>query len=67
MPEDNTAVQHNNNNTITHFIETRLQNIQLAQYNKNTDGLVNRFASNMVILNQAHRVAWLIGQEIFLK
>ena len=31
--------------------------------NKNTDGLVNRFASNMVILNQAHRVAWPIGQK----
>ena len=30
--------------------------------NKNTDGLVNRFARNMVIINQAHRVAWLIGQ-----
>ena len=30
--------------------------------NKNTDGLINRFESNMVILNQAHRVAWIIGQ-----
>ena len=35
--------------------------------NKNTDGLVNRLASNLVILNQAHRVAWLIGQEKILK
>ena len=35
--------------------------------NKNTDMLVNRFASNMVILNQAPRVAWLIGQEKILK
>ena len=35
--------------------------------NKNADGSVNRFASNMVILNQAHRVAWLIGQEKILK
>ena len=61
-------------NTIVHFIETRLQNIQLPHIllkqdykiynchsNKNTDGLVNRFASNMVILNKAHREAWLIG------
>ena len=31
------------------------------------DGLVNRLASNIVILNQAHRVAWLIGQEKILK
>ena len=35
--------------------------------NKNTDGSVNRFASNMVILNQAHKVAWLIGEEKILK
>ena len=35
--------------------------------NKNTDGLVNRLASNLVILNQAHRVAWLIWQEKILK
>ena len=35
--------------------------------NKTTDGLVNRLASNLVILNQAHRVAWLIGQEKILK
>ena len=40
--------------------------IQLAN-NKNTDALVNRLASNLVILNQAHRVAWLIGQEKILK
>ena len=33
--------------------------------NKNTDGLVNRLASNLVILNQAHRVAWLIGRNIY--
>ena len=31
--------------------------------NKKTDGLVNRLASNLEILNQAHRVAWPIGQE----
>ena len=35
--------------------------------NKNTDGLVNRFASNMVILNQAHMVAWLIGHMVFTR
>ena len=53
-----------NNNTIIitiHFIETRLQ-IYNWHSNKNTDGSVDRFASNMVILNQAHREAWLIGQ-----
>ena len=32
-------------------------------YNKNTDGLVSRLANNLVILNQVHRVASLIGQE----
>ena len=52
-------------NTIIQFIETRLQ------YNwhnyKNGDGLVNRLASNLVILNQAQRVAWLVGQEKILK
>ena len=47
---------------ITHFIETRLQKKNWHK-NKNTDGLVNRLASNLVTLNQAHRVAWLIGQE----
>ena len=31
---------------------------------KNTDGLVNMLASNLVILNQSHRVAWLIGQTM---
>ena len=31
--------------------------------NKNTDGLVNRLESNLVLLIQAHRVAWLIGQS----
>ena len=35
--------------------------------NKNTDGLVNRLASNLIILNQAHMVAWLIRQEKILK
>ena len=30
---------------------------------KNTDCLVKWFASNMVILNEAHRVAWLIVQN----
>ena len=39
-----------------HFIETRLQNTIIFN-NKNTDGLVNRLTSNLVILNQAHRVA----------
>ena len=29
--------------------------------------MANRLASNLVILNQAHRVAWLIGQEKILK
>ena len=36
--------------------------IYIWHSNKNTDGLVNRFVSNMVILNQAHRVAWIVGQ-----
>ena len=35
--------------------------------NKNTDGPVNRLASNLVIFNQAHRVAWLIGEERIIK
>ena len=49
------------NNTIIHFIETRLQ--YNWYNNKNTDGLVNRLASNLAILNQAHIwVAWLVGQ-----
>ena len=30
-------------------------------------GLVNRLASNLVILNQANRVAWLIGKEKIIK
>ena len=47
--------------TIIHFIETRLQ--YNWHNNKNAGGLVNRLASNLVILNQAHWVAWLIGQE----
>ena len=41
--------------TIIHFIETRLQNNW--HNNKKGDGLVNRLASNLVILNQAHRVS----------
>ena len=45
------------NYTIIHFIETRLQ--YNWHNNKNADSLVNRLASNLVILNQAHRVAWL--------
>ena len=53
------------NNTIIHFIETRLQ--YNWHSNKNADGLVNRLASILVILNQAHRVAWLIRQEKILK
>ena len=36
--------------------------IYIWHSNKNTYGLVNRFASNMIILNQAHRAAWIIGQ-----
>ena len=52
-----------NNNTIIHFIETRL--LYNWHNNENGDGLVNRLASNLVILNQAHRVAWLIGQDFF--
>ena len=51
------SVQYNN--SIIHFIETRLQ--YNYHNNKTADGLVNRLASNLVILNQAHRVAWLIG------
>ena len=35
--------------------------------NKNTDGLVNMLASNLVILNQAHRVVWLIEHNFFKK
>ena len=53
------------NNTITHFIETRLQ--YNWHNNKNADGLVKRLASNLVILNQAYGVAWLIGQEKILE
>ena len=34
---------------------------------KNTDIWFNMFASNLVILNQDHRVAWLIWQEKNLK
>ena len=37
-------------------------NIYNWHSNKNTDGLVNRLASNLIILNQAHKVAWLIGE-----
>ena len=59
------TVWYNNNNTIIRFIKTRLQ--YNWHNNKNGDGLVNRLASNLVILNQARRVAWLIGQEFFLK
>ena len=44
---------YNTIHKITHFIETRLQ--YNWHNNKNTDGLVNRLASNLVILNQAHR------------
>ena len=29
--------------------------------------LTNRLASYLIILNQAHRAAWLIGQEKILK
>ena len=36
--------------------------ISIWHSNKNTDGLVNRFASNMVILNKAHRAARIIGK-----
>ena len=53
--------------TYIHFIETRLQitigliiKIQMAC-------MVNRFASNLLKLYQAHRVAWLIEQEKNLK
>ena len=54
------VVPDNNNNTIIHFIETRLQ--YNWHNNKNADGLINRLARSMVILNQAHTVSWLIGQ-----
>ena len=53
------------NNTIAHFIETRLQ--YNWHNNKNADGLVKRLASNFLILNQAYWVAWLIGQEKILE
>ena len=52
---------YNNNTIIIHFIETRLH--YNFNDNKNADGLVNRLASNLVILNRAHTVAWLIEQE----
>ena len=55
----------NHFNSIIHFIEARLQ--YNWHNNKNTDGLVNRLASNLVILNEAHMVAWLIGKEKILK
>ena len=42
--------------TIIHFIEIRLQ--YNWHNNKNGDGLVNRLESNLVITNQAHRVAY---------
>ena len=34
---------------------------------KNTDGLVNKLTSNLVILNQDNRVPCVIGQEKILK
>ena len=50
------------------FTIIHLTRLQYNWHNdKNTDGLLNRLASNLVILNQAHRVAWLIGQEKILK
>ena len=44
----------NNNNTI--IILLKKQDVKKYNWNsnKNIDGLVTRFASNMVILNQAH-------------
>ena len=52
-------------NTIIQYILLKPDyRIQLAQ---NTDGLVYRLASNLVILNQAHRVAWLIGHSLFIE
>ena len=54
------------NNTNT-FYWNKITKYTIGTVIKNTDGLVNRFASNMAILNQAHRVAWLIGQEKNLK
>ena len=51
-----------NNNTIIHFIETRLQN-RIGIIIKMQMAWFNRLASNLVILNQAHRGAFLIGQE----
>ena len=43
----------------------------IAKYNwhnnENTDATVNWLAGNLVILNQAHKVAWLIGQEKIIK
>ena len=52
-------------NTIIQYILLKLDyNIYNWHSNTNTDGLVNRLASNLVILNQAHRVAWLIWQDL---
>ena len=61
--QDNSLIYYNN--TIIHFIETGLQ--YNWHNNKHADGLVNRLASNLVVLNQAHLVAWLIGEEKILK
>ena len=47
--------------TIIHFFETKLQ--YNWHNNKNADGLVNRLANNLVILNQPHRAGCLIGQK----
>ena len=50
-----------------HFIETRLQNAIGTVINIQMAWLTGWQVSNLVILNQAHRVAWLIGQEKILK
>ena len=60
------SAYNSSNNTIIHFIETRLQNT-IDTVIKKTDCMVNRLASNLVISNQAHWVAWPIGQEKILK
>ena len=55
-------VYHNTMQYIQYILLKQDYKIYNWHSNKNTDGSVNRFASNMVILNQAHRVARLIGQ-----
>ena len=52
---------HSMRTGITYILLNQDYKICNCYSNKNTDGLVNMLANNLVILNQAHRVAWLIG------